>query len=88
MSIESIESIDDGAVDVWLITLERYQAGYFDLRNVFIDDPVHEIEAREADRKNDSRVFVNVGRTESPHLVRVFTIQRRRKEKFGGWLRC
>ena len=37
-----------------------------------INNPVHEIEADEADRKDDARVFVDIGRGESAEFVEVF----------------
>lgn len=38
-----------------------------------INNPIHQIEAKKADRKYDATVFVNVGRAKSTHLVWIAT---------------
>lgn len=41
--------------------------------DVQIDDPIHEVEADEADGKDDAGVLVNVGWREAPQLVEILT---------------
>ena len=48
---------------------------------VLVDDPVHELEARKGDWKNDAAVLVNVRGRHAEHLVQVLHIALR----IWGW---
>lgn len=62
-----------------LSLFERHQTRYFDVRNVHVDDPIHQIEADETDRKDDATVLVDVRRTDAQHAIRIFWAERRWK---------
>ena len=47
-----------------------------------VDDPIHEVEADEADREHDAGVFVDVAGRDPVQLVDVFA---RVDEVLGGW---
>ena len=50
---------------------EEDQIGYDLLGDVQVDDPVHQVEADEADREEDAAVLVNVGGRDAAHLLQV-----------------
>ena len=44
------------------------------IRDVQVDDPVHEVEAGEANWKDDSRIFVDGGRRSAKHFVQILAL--------------
>ena len=44
------------------------------ITQVLVDDPVHELEARKGDWKNDAAVLVNVRGRHAEHLVQVLHV--------------
>ena len=52
---------------------------------VLVDDPVHELEARKGDGKNDAAVLVNVRGRHAEHLVQVLHVALRVRGRRSGW---
>ncbi len=48
------------------------------IRDVQVDDPVHEVEAGEANWKDDSRIFVDTGRGSTAHVIQVLAVIQQR----------
>ena len=49
------------------------QVGFYDVGDVHVYNPVHEIEANETDGENDARVLVDVRRRESVQFVQILS---------------
>ncbi len=64
----------------WLVFLEQDEILHDDVREVVVDDPVHELEAAEGDWEEDAAVLVDVGCCDAEHGVDVA----RREEGDGG----
>ena len=52
---------------------------------MLIDDPVHELEARECDWENNTAVLINVRSRHAKHLVQVLHVALRVRRRRGGW---
>ena len=48
------------------------------IRDVQVDDPVHEVEAGEANWKDDSGVLVDTGRGSTAHVIQVLAVIQQR----------
>ncbi|KAJ4429388.1 hypothetical protein ANN_21545 [Periplaneta americana] len=55
-----------------LVLIQEHQVVSDHVADVQIDDPVHEVEADEADREDDARVLVDVAGGDAVQLVDVF----------------
>lgn len=62
------------------------QAVHGRLADVNVDDPVHQIEAYETDRKHDPRILVDVAGRDAQHLVRIAWTERHRRRRLVAGL--
>lgn len=67
-----------------LLLVQEHQVVCYDVTDVQVDDPVHEVEADEADGKHDTGILVDVAGCDSVQLVDILA---RVDEVLGCWSR-